>query len=160
MSQYYSKGGSFNIIKGSINDTQIDMNLRKITSLGDPVNDFDAVNKRTLDNAVPTPLNLRDTQVINMIGTNEYILNTSNIGKYEIDIKPNVPPNNTSSPTTQATIFKSKQQYNGKILGFYNTSDTGNTRIRLKWNPNEQVRIFKTNNNNDGEYIVTIFFII
>jgi len=153
---FYSKGGAFLVRKGSVQDSQIDMNFRKITSLADPTNDYDAVNKRTLDNAVPNPVNIQETELVTLFNTDHVFINTSLIGKYNISILPNIPPNVQGAPISYITLFKSKQSNKGKKKGFYQTSDTGDTRIRADWLASEQIRIFKTNNNYNGEYIVTI----
>ena len=154
----FIKVGNFKVVDGSIQNSIIDMNAKKITTLGDPTNLYDAVNLKTLNATVAgtTPTNIYEID-ISLVGTTSVsIPYLGNVGNYKMKIISNTNP--TLAPIMNAILIKNRAASNGFIHTFGGEIGVSSTEIIFaKWASNSNIIIQKQGGSiYDGSYHVTV----
>lgn len=130
------------VSNSTITNTDIDMNNKKITTLGDPVNPQDAVNLRSLENNILY-------KTITLTGTNSVLLISNTYGSYYITIS------GTTDNLASAVFSISKSDSTINIIG-NRLSHSGTGDLELIWNSSSGLYIKKNSITQDGTYIVKI----
>lgn len=146
MSASYFKSTSY--IDGTeIRNTSIDMNSKRITSVGDPINTYDAVNKNYVD-SVGTVDN------ISLIDTDYTIISTKLIGSVHIIVSSIIP----DGPCATFFASKSKSSKHAHILRHTSAPGDGSKeQLDIRWEPSEGIKLNKTGLNYNGSYSIKIF---
>lgn len=150
----WSKSGNFKITNGSIQDSEIDMNYRKITSVQDPTAPYDAVNKRTLEQSIPGTA--PSVYNVTLTGTQTSVLTgTGTTGSYNMFIRSVADPVN--GPSLRVSAGKNRDSAVPSIRGSENTPGlTSQETICVRWPAGQEVQIFKSGNNYDGTFRVVV----
>jgi hypothetical protein len=154
----YIKVGNFKIINGNIQNSIIDMNSQKITTVGDPTELHDVVNLKTLNAVVSgtPPTNIYQTD-ISLVGiTPVPIPFLGNVGQYNMKIISNNNP--TNAPIMNSILIKNRATSNGYIHSFGSEIGVSSTEIIFAtWTSNNNIIIQKQGGNiYDGSYHVTV----
>ncbi len=132
----------------SITLSSLDMNYQKITSVDDPIDDYDAVNKRYISNTLGIKL-----LTISLSGTIATQILNDTYGSFHVIVKSSV-----NNPTATFLISKSIEADNGNIQRISNAKgNIANERLEIVWPPNSGVSLYKTGINHDGNYNVKIY---
>jgi hypothetical protein len=142
----FSKNNSI-IQRGKILSSTIDMNLNKITTLGTPVVDTDAVTKLYCDqNSSSEILFVNAT----LSGTNWIEVIPDLIGVYDIFVVGQI----SGSACAKFTLIKNSQAKQASISRWSSSAGTGLQRIEIRWLPNNGIEIRKNKIGQDGVYKV------
>lgn len=153
----YSKVGNFKVVDGNIQNSIVDMNSKKITSVGDPTQLYDAVNLKTLNAAISTPSSSIYETNVSLVGTTPISIPfLGNIGNYDIHVEFN--PNPTNGPIMNAKLIKNRASSNGFIHSFGGEIGIASSEIIFAtWYSNSNVFIQKKGGNvYDGSYHVKV----
>jgi hypothetical protein len=160
MTSYFYGNGHFegtfmrNVLytNGNIQATNIDMDMRKITTLATPTMDFDAANKVYVDQRLSSAL---QEWLINLSGSGAIEVAEMRpssfmifVGPYEND------PISQGGPTGAYVISKSHHGIAGQANTLSASPAATGERIVVDWPPNSGLRVRKTGDNFDGTYIV------
>lgn len=143
---YYSSG-NFEIENGRVFSSIVDMNNKnRIINVIDPIDNQDAVTKGYVDKNTPLRYN------VTLSGTNWSTLESPDLyGSYMIKVQ-----STEGFPTGIFTLIKSDRTRKGNYKAFDDFDITDTTRLIFEWNPNENIRVRKTSNLCDGEYIIIL----
>lgn len=153
----YSKIGNFKIVNGNIQSSIVDMDSKKITSVGDPTQLYDAVNLKTLNAAISTPSTSIYEIDISLVGTIPISIPfLGNVGNYDIHVEFN--PNPTNGPIFNAKLIKNRASSNGFIHSFGGEIGIGSSEIiYATWTSNGFIFIKKQGGSvYDGSYHVKV----
>lgn len=130
-----------------ITTSSLDMNLQNITNVADPINDYDAVNKRYVDLLGIT------LSTITLTNTNSVLISNNLSGSFVITITNlilNGPSGifhitkNNSTRTAQINRTNSCPGYSTDIS------------LQIEWPVNDGIYLYKTGNNYNGSYKIKI----
>lgn len=137
----------------SITQSQLDMNLSNITQVADPINNFDAANKKYVDFQLFQSIRYLE---LNLTGTNNYITIAPDLyGSFYITVT----GKDEGSPTAVFAISKNHRDNslnnNGNRISNYSGYNT-QEQIIIRWLNNSGIQIAKSGNNYNGVYIIKI----
>lgn len=148
--------GNFKVVKGRVENTDIDMNFKRITTLGDPVLDYDAVNLRTLQAATGSTVpNVDIEENVTLTGTLKSNINGSGtVGTFLVSAQPITDTNGPSG------IYQASKTIAGTDASVNRTSTQvalgSNTTLFIDWSSNQVMQLWKNGPDYDGIYKVTL----
>ncbi len=135
------------ITNSSIGNSAIDMNLKNITSVLDPIQAQDAATKNYVD--------ILDIKIFNITLTNTTptVISSNLSGSYVIKVHNNV----LNGPSAIFNVSKSENTNYAHIVRITGTPGLNtSTFLLLTWNPNEGIKLYKTTSSYDGSYTIKI----
>lgn len=133
-----------------ITDSNIDMNNNKITTLGDPTLEQDAVNLRFLNTMLKK-------KVVTLSGSSFSTIDTVTRGAYNIAIYPDESTGAVNGPAATFSVSKSKASKQMGCMRMTSApADITKEQLELQWLPNSSLELKKTNTNYDGDYCVVM----
>lgn len=138
----------------SVSESQVDMNYGNITSVADPINDYDAANKRYVDNQLTQSVRYVTTT---LSGSGNYVqINNQLYGSCHITIT----PVNEGGPTAVFSISKnhrSKTMTGGNRLSHYAGFNSPNEILTIRWQADQGIELAKIGGTQyDGVYVIKI----
>ncbi len=137
---------------GTIQSTNIDMDMRKITTLATPTQDFDACNKYYVDQRISSAfqewlITLTGSSTVDIADLHPFSYMFF-VGPYENDLL------SQGGPTASFVISKANVgiSANGNTLS--SSPSATNEHLILDWPSNGPLRLRKTGDNYDGIYLV------
>ncbi len=139
---------SADVTQCAITDSSVDMNMRKITNLNDPVNPYDAANKKFVD-----ALSIGFTNV-NLIGTTPAQISPIRVGGVRVHVTSTM----ENAPYSVFEIFKNSPNQKSRINVWSPIPGIGTgERLSLTWAENSGIFLQKSGNGYDGIYLVKTF---
>jgi hypothetical protein len=133
-----------------ITDSNIDMNNNKITTLGDPTLEQDAVNLRFLNTVI-------QKKVVTLSGTTFSVIDNVTRGAYNLAIFPDESTGALNGPAATFSISKSKaSKHMGCMRLTSSPGDITSEQLELQWLPNSSLELKKSNTNYDGDYCIVM----
>lgn len=146
-----SLGCNSTLTNSTITNTNIDMNGKTITTVGDPINSQDAATKNYVDSSISI-LGI-SIIVVNLSGTTQTLVDSSLSGDITVYIKNLI----TGGPSAIFNVTKSEASQQASITRTVSISGiTTNERLLLTWSPNTGITLNKTDVNYDGLYKVKV----
>jgi hypothetical protein len=146
----FSKNNSI-IKNGQILSSIIDMDTNKITTLGTPTAESDAVTKKYCDD---NSLSGIPTITVTLSGTNWNIILAVTFGVFDILVSNVV----SGGPCAKFTVMKPEASRNASIQRWgSNAGTTTMERLEMRWSPNTGIELRKNGSGHDGTYKVRYF---
>ena len=133
-----------------IDNTDIDMAGKVITSHGTPLNPPDVANKQYVDDIAASVIK---STTVTLTGTNYSLINSDLSGDLQVSIKNLIP----GGPSASFTLVKSES---GRQPSYTRSGSSAgistNERLDVKWDPGDGLSLKKTGINYNGTYQIRI----
>ena len=149
----FSKKGRFHLKNSKIENTEIDMNNRQITTVGDPTNLGDAVNLRYVNSIVtPNPLsNIYQATVQIISGIPITLSYLTTLGNYTLRIW--FINNRSNGPYTEIDLRRDDPNQYASMISIHSRKSVTVEYLKVTWPLNSLITIEKQGGNLfDGNY--------
>lgn len=137
---------------GNIQATNIDMDMRKITTLATPTNDFDGANKLYVDQKLSSVI---EEWIVQLTGSTYVEVAELRPASYFFSVSPlEGNAQSQGGPTANFSMSKSNSAISGDANILSSSKSVTGERLQIKWLPDRPFSIRKTGENFDGLYLV------